>query len=299
MSEENQEVDMAKIDADLKAALANSDELEEGNDGGESISDDEPAYSRDELKAMEMGWSPDKEALEGTGKQWIPADEFLRNQTWVDEIRKLKREVRDTKKVADALKEHNKIVAERAYEQAMSDLTAKKKAAAADDDLVTVIEVDEQIQELKAKKPVEEETPTSEYSPEDWEEYHTEFVADNDWYETNRVMRAFADREGMAYVQKHPNGAPEDTYKYVLEEIRKEFPDKFNVEEKPAAGTPAKERASAVSSSRRRVATPAKSSKKGLDDIPEEHRSIAMTLIKTGQLSEEDYLKQYFPEDYS
>lgn len=292
MSEDKQDLDMEQIDKDLKAALA-------GEDFGEPEQDDEdlgegtPDYTDAEKKAMSMGWTPDRDALEEAGKEWIPAEEFLRNQTFFDEIKKLKREIRQQRKVTEAFKEQNKIAAEKAYEQAISDLKAQRKAAAADEDIVRVLEIDEQIDEVKESrnKNATANHPVSEYTPEDWEDYHDDFVANNPWYETDRVKRAVADREGIQYIQKNPGVSPEDAYNYVLQVIEETFP----VEQKPEK----KPKAASVAGGKRRVAAKPATTKHTLDDIPEEHRSIAMTLIKTGNVSEEDYLKQYFPEDYS
>lgn len=287
MSEEAQvdTVDMAQIDADIKSALAGQEDIdtEDTGDAGED-------YSPAELKAMEMGWNPDPDSLEGTGKEWISAEEFVRNQSFYDEIKKLKREIRNQQKVTEAFKEQNKIVAERAYDQALLDLKKQKLQAAEDEDFKTIIEIDEKIEELKEDKKKATDAQATQFSATDWEDAYEDFVDSNSWYTENRAMRAFADMVGVEYAQNTPGVSPEDVYNYVIQEVQKEF----KKEESPRPA-----RAAAVSTGTRRAASPRGKAKHGIDDIPEEHRKIAMTLIKTGQLSEEDYLKQYFPEDYS
>lgn len=284
------EVDLEAIKADVKAAV-NSAEQEEHEH--EDVGTEDVQYTEAEQRAIEMGWNPDKEALD-SDKEWVPAEEFLRNQRWVDEIKKLKREVRKQQKVTEAFRQQNEIAAKKAYQKAINDLTQAKRRAAQEEDLPKVLAIDERIDQLKEEQQESTAATRATATVHDWDLAFEEFVDNNSWYSDNRVMRAFADSVGVQYVKANPNATPDEVYEQVLSEVDREFKTKKGSTAQPEAKSP---KAAAVASSSRRTA--AKNSKHTINDIPEEHQGIARTLIKTGQITEEVYLKQYFPEDYS
>jgi len=279
---EEKAVDLEQLDADLKKELEEDLEIDEGTP---------PEHTEAEQKAIAKGWNPDKDSLEGTDKEWISAAEFLRNQTFFDEMKKLKREIKSQQKITEAFKEQNKIVSEKAYQKAVKELKVKKAQAANDEDFSGILQIDEELETLRDER---QEATASEkvgVTKEQWDTAFETFVDENDWYNSSRVKRAFADTIGTEYVREHPGAHPDDVYKHVLKEVQTEFPKEEKTPQRAANS-----KAATVASSARRGSAGGK--KHTMSDIPDEHKSIAMTLVKTGQVSEEDYLKQYFPEDY-
>lgn len=242
-------------------------------------------YSEAEQKAMEMGWNPDPASLEGTDKQWIPAEEFLRNQTFFTEIKKLKRDLKKQEKVTQAFREQNKIAAQRAYQQAIDDLKQQKLVAAEDRDLGTMLKIDEAIEDLKDKQNQELVKHEQAYTKEVWDEHFEIFQEDNPWYGQDKELTSFADQIGWEYAQKNPRSSPEEVYNQVRLAVQQR-------RSKPT--TTQKKTAPAVISPRAGTSTKPKHT---MRDVPAEHRAIAMTLIKAGEMSEADYLKQYFYEE--
>lgn len=286
MSEEQAtpEVDMDEVKANLQQALAGEVETPE-----EGVVEPTEEYTEAEQRAMEMGWNPDPESLEDSDKEWIPADEFLRNQKWVNEIKELKRQLKKTKRITEAFKEQNQIAAQKGYEKAIADLKRAKIEAAENHDIAGMLAIDERIEEVENEQKQTEAAVAAAYTKEDWDTAYEDFLDDNPWYTTDVKMKALADKVGWEYAQSHQGASPEDVYSYVINTVKQEFQQAPAKPQKPAA----------VASPRRRSAATPTKAKHGISDIPEEHRHIAMTLIKTNQISEEEYLKQYFPEDYS
>jgi len=274
MAEEQEQVNTEQLKTEVSAAITKQEQIT-------------PEYTESEQKAMEAGWNPDEASLEGSDKEWIPADEFLRNKSFFTEIKKLKREVRKQQKVTEAFKQQNTIVAEKAYDQAVKDLKAQKRQAAEESDVVQMLEIDEQIDTLQEQRAQQAPVTEPQYSPEDWQESFETFIDANSWYNTDDVKTAYADSMGTKYAAAHPDASPEDVYAHVTSKVTEQFTE--------APRT----RPQAVATQARRTSSKSKGSTHAVSDIPDEHRGIAMTLIKTGQVSEEEYLKQYFPEDYS
>ena len=142
-----------------------------------------------------------------------------------------------------------------------------------------MVELDEQI--AKAREPATEETVTTEQQAN---EAFQSWITGNSWYNTDMEMREYADTVGIGYYNRNNKPDPEDVYKYVAEEVRKRFPDKFGNSNrgKPTPVEGAK------------AGRNAKTSKYSVRDLPDEARQIMKTLIRTGAITEEQYLKEYF-----
>ena len=279
MSEEFNEEDMKQ---DVKDALEGGEETapEEESEGVE--------YTAEEQQAMEKGWNPD--GVEG--KPNISADEFLRNESFFKEIHKLKRELKKNGEVIGALKEHNRTTQQKAYDKAVKDLKAEKKLAAKEEDLERMLEIDDQIEELAEVKQEADNAKTEEVpeglSDADFQDAFVEFTKQNTWYGRRPEMTADAEAIYDLYSKKNPTALPEDRFDHVKQEMAKAYPNDFgnqNRKRKAAVSTPSKS------------GTPnAAKTKHTMKDVDEADRAIAMTLIKSGTMTEEDYLADYFPE---
>lgn len=247
-----------------------------------------------ELRASEKGWVPEDE-WEGDPTDWRPAKEFLDRGELMDRIssqtRQLERyssEVQDLKSGLKVLAEHNKKVAKLEYEKAMKDLKGKKAEALSYGDHDTVVELDEQIDELKeSKKEIEEveEKPQDKRS-----EPHPDVIkwmGDNSWYNTNMIMQGAADAIAKQYLSQNPKAQedPVQVLEYVTKEIRKEFPDKFSTKRKPA-GVPD------PSSSGGSRSSASGTKKHSVKSLSTEQRKIAKKFADTGVMTEQEYVDQ-------
>jgi len=240
-------------------------------------------YTDTEIKAMEKGWSPDKDNLP-EGKEWIGAGEFVRNERLYNEIHKLKRETQATKRDFEVLKEHHKKVQVVERDKLLTQLKRQKKTALEEDDHDTVIEIDDQIADIKAdaNKPDEVEVATGDNAQ------FVDWVGDNQWYEENAEMRETADEIGAAYYSRTGgNAAPQDMYKYVEERIKKLYPTSF-APKQVQRKAPAVEAATPTRAAKAKARAP-KHTAKDLNDV---QRRVMRTFVKDNVMTEQEYIKE-------
>lgn len=246
-------------------------------------------YSETQQEAMSKGWKP--EGVEG--KPNLSAEEFLRNESFLKEIHKLKREMGKQTKVIDALKEHNKQTSQKAYDKAVKELKEAKKAAADEEDVKRVVELDDQLEELQEAKrkadQAEAEAVTQDgFSEEDFRDAFQSWTDKNIWYGRRGDMTADAEALYDQYSRKNPVSSPEDRFSYVDKEMRKAYPEHFE--------NPNRQKAAVVSTQTRSGKNGGAKMKHTLSEIDEADRAIANTLIRNGVMTEEEYLKDYFQE---
>ena len=272
-----------------------NDEIE----GGEVVEDGDeletPEYSDIQLTAIKRGWNPDPESVP-EGKEWVDAGEFMRNEKFFNEIRKLKRENKQTKQALDDLKEHHKKVQEIEREKLLSQLKRQKKAAMEDADHDEVIKIDEQIAEVnkqtEAAKTEIDETVDNE-AQAIYEEAFTEWLEVNSWYSTNEQMRTVADAMGRDYVTSHQgqNLSPDQIFGHVEKQIKAIFPQEFNGKKnKPTATRRAPAVEGAQGGARRQTSGKPKFTAKDLND---DQRRVMQRLIRVKAIdSEQQYIDE-------
>lgn len=248
---------------------------EEETEVVEETSAEEPEYSEIELQAMEHGWKPD--GVEG--KKNLTAEEFLDRQQLYDDIRFLKRKNKELQGSFEALQTHHKRVRESEREKLLGELKDKKKLAYEVDDIDTVMAIDDKIADLKLEEHQEKATKSTDNAT------YQEWVKDNSWYVNDSELKAEADVLGHGYMAAHNgNASLDEVFEYVEKKIKQLYPEKFK---KPA------QRAAAVEGSSRTTVKP-KSSKYSESDMPEEDRRIMNTIVRSGVMKKEQYLKEYF-----
>lgn len=270
MAEVAEEVVIEKVpDKEELDALLKEDVLDE--DSGEET----PKYTEAELSAVEKGWSPD--GVEG--KKNLTADEFLDRQTLYDDIHSLKRQNKRLQGDIENINKYQKDIRADERKKVVEDLKHQKKEALDDEDHHRVIEIDEQLADErdKAKADVKQESKPN----EDFESW----VTSNSWYNDDKELREDADIYGEIYWTKHPNTSREDVYTEVAKYIKRSHADKFsnNRRDSPAAvegGTTPRQ--------------PRSKTKFTVKDLDVESRSVMKTILRTSNMTEEQYLKDYF-----
>ena len=252
----------------------------------------EVGLSSAEDKALDKGWRPEDEWT-GEPDQWRPAKEFLDRGELMDRISDQTRQLRGQKdelaKVQTALKEmgtHNTKIAEKEYDKAMRDLKSLKVQALEIDDYERIVDVDEQIQDLKETKKeavAVEEKKAPEMHPdiESW-------MADNQWYGRDVVMRGAADSISQEYMNMNPGSmdSPKEVLKYVEQVMREEFPHKFE-------GTTQRRRPAATSEVGEPVTRSKGKEKYTSRDMNSMQKKICRTFIEAGAFkSEQEYVDQ-------
>lgn len=190
-----------------------------------------PQVSAIEQEAMEHGWRPKEEfeaVEENKGKKWRSAEEFMDRKSLFDKIDEQHRKIKDLQKGVSALSEHNKKIEASAYERALRELRAERKAALEEGDIVKAEEIRDRIDEVKDKQ---REEPKQQVQSS---EFVTEWIDRNEWYKKDPDMKAYAD--GLAS-QLFSQGIkdPEEALPKIERKVREMFASKFRNPNKDTA----------------------------------------------------------------
>lgn len=226
-----------------------------------------------ESRARKMGWKPEAE-FDGDKSKWIPAKEYVDRAPLYDEIKRLRRKVGDVEHAISQFKQHHSKVEEAAYKRAMEDLKMEKIRALETGDHAKVVDIDEEIAELKSNK-AQAQKPSNGPSPE-----FTEWVAENPWYNDDEDLREAADTLGIGYASRYPNKAPADAFAYVAKKIKELYPHKFRSTPRPTAPT--------VEGSR---TVPKKPKAFSFDDLNEAQKQVAKTFERRGVMTVDQYVQ--------
>jgi len=247
--------------------------------------DEAPQLDATEVEAYKEGWRPEAE-FDGDKSKWIPADEFMRRKPLFSKIDELKSENYHTRKELQEVKtalrtftEHHRKVEQTAYDRAIKELQAERRAAASEHDVDRMVELEEKLDQVKEDKAAFEQTikevaqpqvaPTPEY---------LEWVKGNAWYMTDSDMHDTADGIGYAYIRKNPNANPAQVYAHVTDKIQKAYPEKFSTLRKP----------SPVESGSSINRAPSKSWRK----LTPEEDQIARTFERAGVMKRDEYIAE-------
>ncbi len=228
-----------------------------------------------EQKALEMGWRP-KEEFDGDEEDFIDATEFVRRKPLFDKIEYQSKELKEVKKVLRSLQEHHTKVKETEFKRAVDYLKAQKKEALEVGDMDRVVELDDQLVDIRATQKAAErvEPATQEVHPD-----FTAWVDTNKWYATDKSLRTFADNLGVSYAQEHPELEPKEVLKYVTATVKRAFPEKFQ--------NPNRTKPAAVDGG-----SPASKPTKASDSfsLTEEEERVMKQFVRAGILTKEQYI---------
>jgi len=227
-----------------------------------------PELTEIEQKAIEMGWKPQDE-FEDEGKEWIPADEFVRRKPLFDKIEVMNRELKNLKGGLEAFKQHHEKVRQIEYQRAMEDLKKQRQEAIADQDAQKAFEVSDKMRALELERQPSQD-PVNNPAFQEW-------LSDNSWYVADEDLREFADALGTVYAKKM---TPPEVLEKVSYEIRKKFPEKFR--------NPNRERGSAVETAGGKTRPSSRDDGPKLTDM---ERQIMNSIVRSGVMTEAEYLK--------
>lgn len=233
----------------------------------------EPSYSDVEVVAMEHGWKPKEQFDESTGKKWRSAEEFMDRKSLFDKIEEQHKRIRTMEQGLKSFAEYNANIEKAAYDRAIADLKAERKAALREEDLVRADEIQDKIDELKEQKP-----QAPKIAPPELPEPVIQWKQKNDWYEKDDVMTNFADGLGNRLISQ--GVPPSEVLVRVEREVREKFPNKFrnpNKSTAPQMETGNKKPTSATDSFR----------------LSEDEERIVTTMIRAGSpITREEYIAQ-------
>lgn len=247
-----------------------------------SQANDPVQYTDIEKKAMAYGHVP-KDQYKGDPDKYIPAEDFIRNYTWVKEIKNLKGELSKSHQAIESLVDHNKKVEAMAYAKAKSDLEKRLEDAVITGDIEQVKNINKNISELQQPQVKQNNKP----------EYESEFESRNhDWYNgttpMSQAMTRYAIAKDRELFKEIPNSNPRDHLRRVEEEVKAAFPGYFKQE------TRMTEKVSSTSKVESGTSTPNKQRSSGLKDLPSHLQSMAETLKNTTKnFDEAGFIRQW------
>lgn len=247
---------------------------------GTDVPGEQKPLTRIQEEAMAQGWRP-REDFDGEEDEFIDAPEFVRRGELFRKIESQSKEMKDMKRALQALAKQNADIAKIEYEKALKDLKAQKKDALAEGDADRVVEVDEQIDLVKDQQKALQQQQLEQVREQALNPEFAAWTAKNQWYETDKRMRSYADSLGVSLAQE--GMSPTEVLKEVEKEVRQRFSEKFR--------NPKREAPAAVEGAVNRAG-----SKRGDDtesNMSADEKRIMNTIINSGVMTKEKYLEQY------
>jgi hypothetical protein len=237
----------------------------------------EITLSEVEVRAMKMGWKPKDEFDDDD--EFVGADEFIKRKPLFDANSKLKAELKDVKKALRELANFQLKVREDERKSVLTELRNQKKQALEEGDANKLIEIDEQIADVRAEEIAQKNQPKVKQG------IHPNFAAwveKNSWYAQDAELRAEADFIGTSYASNNPDMDPEDVLKFVATRIKRMYPEKFQNQNRNRPSTV--DGSSGVKSS----------VFKKEDDfqLSDEERKVMNTFVRSGAMTKEAYIAE-------
>jgi hypothetical protein len=251
--------------------------------------------SPEEQLALDHGWRP-KEEWDGNPDDWIPAKEFNFRGELYGRIAKYGHELKEHREALRKMFDQHRKLYDAGYSKAVTDLKADKLNALEENDARKAMLIDDEIDALKEQHQAKIKEFDDSVTPQNTDtQVRQQVLFDqwntvNGWYNQDPTLRQEADMIAKQMVSSAQAQGKTVEYAKLLTEVARQVksknPDKF-----PKAAS----KTSAVDGGSREVT--ASSAKAGgkftLDRIPVGERDIAQTIIKSGALTEEEYVKQY------
>lgn len=229
-----------------------------------------------EQKALDMGWRP-KEEWDGPEEDFIEAKEFVRRQPLFEKIEHQNKAIKQLSVAFEALKTHHTKVKESEYQRALQSLKTAKRQALQEGETDRALAYEEKIDEVEQQKAEFDAEAAKVQVPQE-PQAHPDFVAwkqKNGWYNRDVELREFADSYGITLAKK--GLPPAEVLEAVAKKVKTAFPEKFT--------NPNRERAGAVEAPTRQGA-----SQSGFQ-LSEDERTIMKKIVRTGVMTEADYIK--------
>lgn len=184
----------------------------------------EHKYNETEVQAMEEGWIPPERAGElPEGKKHLSAEEYLERGTFFKKIDTLKKKVEDQDKTINHLASHYEKVVEserakvqREMKAEIERLKAEKIEALDQGNSARVVEIDEEIQEVRqvSREPQAEHPVFAKWKQE------------NEWYLKDEFLHDEAEILGSEYARKR---IPIDqALSKITNHLKTKYPDRFD-----------------------------------------------------------------------
>ena len=257
---------------------------------------DEPVeVSAGEEQARKGGWCPEED-WKGDKAEWVDYSTFNRNGEFMRRINEQSSIIKhltnkvDTKDlVIDDMAKLANTISEREYKRALETLLTDKAAALEEDNHRKVVEVDEEISELKEHKPEKVAVTKEEQNTGDVPAEIIEWLSKpaQSWYHTNAGMRSMADTIAQELQNANPGLTPSQMLTQVDAQMRKDMPNMFTAPVDSGVDTGGEYQ---TNSQGRRGS----SKKPRFSDLTEMEQDTCKRFEKQGVMSRDEYMEQLF-----
>lgn len=221
MSKENEELDLAR------------EEVEQ---------DEKPKLSPTKEKALTKGWMTQEDWV-AAGKdpdEWVDAKSYIDRGEMMDRIKKqntaidrYKGELETAQAALKALGDHNRKIAKIERDKVVAELKREKAKAIRDDDAEAIVEIDEQLLELKQEEKedkVEAKQDAQAFTQE--QAIVQEWLDDpeNEWYHQDWELHEAADSYFRFLTRGKKKVPVEQALKDTVTRMKEKYPDKFDGE---------------------------------------------------------------------
>lgn len=260
--------------------------------GGEQ--EQESSVSPEVIREAELlGWVP-KEKFRGSEDDWIDAEVFVKrgkeinpilrknNELLLNKLNAKDSEIAEIKAAVDEFRKYHAETEERAYKRALSDLKAAKKEALETGDHEAVVEIDDEIADLKESKKTEVATstePTKQTPVTD--PVYVSWESENRWIVDEPALARAAEQAAELLRIRGETTTGRVFLDKVTDKVKEAFPEKF--------GNTNRDRASPVEGSR----PAAKSGKRGYADLPAEAKVACDRFVKQGLMTKDQYVADF------
>lgn len=255
----------------------------------EEVVVEEPEFTDEELQAMEHGWAP-KSEWQGDDADWISAKQFNQRGELFGKIKSLERTNTTMRQEFQQATSHMKELLAKAketeYKRAVTELKADKRRAVQDGETERILDIDDKIDALNQEHTEFKETvnaaPAAPQEAQPTPEF-IEWKGNNNWYGTDEDMTLLADSVGIGFIQRNPNATTAQVFDAVDKQIKKAYPEKFTNSRRERPGKVEAGKSSGRAASKTRFSKA---------DLSEEQRAVMNTMVKTGVMTEDDYIKE-------
>lgn len=250
--------------------------------------------SESEVKASRLGWVP-KEEYRGNPDNWRDADEFLRKGEEIqgylkkdlDKVQQMltarDKEINELRSTMEEFRKFHNETEARAYKRAIEDLKQLKAVAIEQGDGSKVVELDEQIADLKEAQKKPQVAPVS--SADQVNQEYLEWLPNNQWFVTKPELGRAATEYAEFLKFKDPTLAGKRLLDAVTAEIKDKYPEAFE--------NPARQNSQVGTSSDNRPNS-GKAKKRTYADLPADAKAACDKFVKTiPNFTVADYLKDY------
>jgi hypothetical protein len=229
-------------------------------------------------EALSQGWVP-KTEYEGDPDRFVDYAEFVRRGELFRKIESQSKEMKELKRALKELATHNTKIREVEYQRAVEALKAEKKAALNEGDADKVVEIDDRIDLVKEQQRVLQQQQVQEIAEPAVHPELQNWINNNQWYESNRTMRGWADARGVELASE--GLSPREVLTTLTKEVKQRFAEKFS--------NPNRDKPGAVEGQRSRATATKSETAFELSDV---ERQIMRRIVDTGVITEADYISQ-------